>query len=280
MIYFKEKLMKYLENIRIYKYLPFLLIFFFIIFIACSSSKQLTIALSKGVGSEGYLRYCQWLNSLEYKVDCINLYGIPYDEALNLLHKSSGLILTGGPDVHPDRYGKIEDTARCVIDVERDTLEFMLIEKALEMKIPIFAICRGEQILNVALGGSLIVDIPEDHPNAISHRCEFSDTCLHKVTINTNSELFKITGVNSGIANTNHHQAVDKIAEVFKPVAFTEDNIIEAYEWAEPKNRSFLIAVQWHPERLDKSNPLSTPLLKVFLQKVNEFKEQKMITHK
>lgn len=273
--------MKYLKNIvnNIISRLLILSVPIFLI-LSCSSPKTLNIALSKGIGSEGYLRYCQWLNSSNHKVNCINLYNIPYEEALNLLKESSGLVLTGGPDVHPDRYGRIEDTSRCEIDPIRDTLEFMLIEKALEMKIPIFAICRGEQILNVALGGSLIVDIPEDYPNAITHRCPKSDTCFHYVRILKDSKLYKITGVDAGIVNTNHHQAVARLAEPFKAVAFSEDNIIEAYEWIDPSNRSYLIAVQWHPERLDKSNPLSINLLNEFLKKVVEYERNRKVAQK
>ncbi len=272
--------MKYFQNLKINLLSFFLLLTICSLISACSSSKTLNIVLSKGIGSEGYLRYCQWLNSSDYKVNCINLYNIPYDQALSLLMKSSGLVLTGGPDVHPDRYGKIWDTARCEIDPIRDTLEFLLIDKALEMKIPIFAICRGQQIFNVSLGGSLIVDIPDDYPNALTHRCPKSDTCFHHIKISEDSELYKITGVNAGIVNTNHHQAVDRLADSLKVVAFTEDNIIEAYEWIDTTNRSYLIAVQWHPERLDPQNPLSVNLLKVFLQKVVEYERKKKIVQK
>lgn len=238
--------------------------------VSCSAPKSLKIGLSKGIGSTGYEAYCKWLNSADYDVECINLYNIPYEEAKLLLKECSGLVLTGGPDVHPGRYGLPHDTSRCDIDLKRDTLEFMLIEEAQKLGMPIFAICRGEQIFNVAFGGSLFVDIPEDVGLKVQHRCVNPDTCFHQITISDGTLLQSISGVDNGLVNSNHHQAVNILAKEFIATAFTEDGLIEAYEYKDKSSKPFFIAVQWHPERLTKGHPLSEPLLKRFLQECRE----------
>jgi len=242
-----------------------------ILFLSCiwgCSDNRIKIALSKGAGSEHYNQYANWLKTHNNDIDCIDLYFIDRDRAVSILKECSGLVLTGGPDVHPDFYGKGWDTARCNIDMIRDTLEFEIIKQALRMKIPILAVCRGEQILNVAMGGTLIVDIPEDFDKDIAHRCEDPTTCYHEVEIMPGTMFEMICGIDSGLVNTNHHQAVDKLAPVFKIAACSHDGLIEAYEWIDPVGKSPLIAVQWHPERLDNDNPLSFNLAEYFLHKV------------
>jgi putative glutamine amidotransferase len=243
------------------------------IFWGCSDDR-IKIALSKGAGSPGYTQYSKWLKSYSDDIDCIDLYFIERDRAIEILKGCSGLVLTGGPDVHPAFYGKGWDTARCEIDMIRDTLEFTIIKEALKMNIPILAICRGEQIMNVAMGGSLIVDIPEDFDKMITHRCDDPSTCFHKVEIMPGTMLEMICGTDSGLVNTNHHQAVDRLAPVFKIAACSYDGLIEAYEWLDPAGKSPLIAVQWHPERLGKDNPLSSHIAEHFLHDVFIYKKE------
>lgn len=257
-----------------------LLLFAVCVFYGCSDQRT-QIALSKGAGSVHYNQYAKWLKSYEEDVDCIDLYFIDRKRALDILDDCSGLVLTGGPDVHPAFYGKGYDTARCSIDRIRDTLEFALIQKAMKLDIPILAICRGEQILNVAMGGSLIVDIPEDFGEEIIHRCEESSNCFHEVFVVEGTNFKKITHVDSGVVNTNHHQAVDEIAPEFRVSAYSKDSLIEAFEWAEPAGKPPLIAVQWHPERLSHDNPLSSMIAEYFLLKVKEYEINKNnITHR
>jgi putative glutamine amidotransferase len=239
------------------------------------SDDRIKIALSKGAGSDSYTQYASWLKSYNPNIDCIDLYFLDRNKAVDILKECSGLVLTGGPDVHPDFYGKGYDTARCAIDMIRDTLEFALIKQAMKMKIPILAICRGEQILNVAMGGTLIVDIPDDLGDMIIHRCLDHTDCFHKVEIMPGTMFEMICGVDSGTVNTNHHQAVDKLAEVFKIAACSHDGLIEAYEWIDPNGKPPLIAVQWHPERMDRSNPLSSHLAEHFLHEVMIYHQRK-----
>lgn len=247
-----------------------------IICVACApKEKPLIIALSKGAGSESYEKYESWLKSSNPNIECIDLFFIDRDEALEILEKADGVVLTGGPDVHPFHYGKDFDTIRCEIDLVRDTLEFDIIKIAKEKGIPMLGVCRGAQIINVALGGSLIVDIPEDTDSEVIHQVEEGDA-MHEIII-VDSYLSKISGVRTANVNSNHHQAVDVLAKGLKASARAADGIVEAFEYKNQKN-DFLIAVQWHPERMGSSDTLSMSIAKEFLHHSEKFREKKSLT--
>lgn len=236
-------------------------------------SEPLRIAISKGSGSESYLNYGRWLKNVSPGIELIDMINYSPNEAAKILESCHGLVLTGGGDVHPGRYGKEADTSRCQMEPERDTLEFALIEKALSLKMPILAICRGMQILNVALGGTLIVDIPQDHPSKISHSCKDKFSICHQVDILPNTYLHQITGVlRDGVTST-HHQAVEYLAIGLIPSAIAEDGIIEGFEWLNKNDKSPIIAVQWHPERM-KNSKLSEPLAREFLKNALNYKSR------
>jgi putative glutamine amidotransferase len=171
----------------------------------------------------------------------------------------------------PGYFGKAEDSARCSIDPYRDTLEMSLIGAALEREMPILAICRGMQILNVALGGTLIIDIPEDHPNPEIHQIDDGDA-MHMVRLNKNSLLFKLAKIDSAEVNSNHHQAVDILADKLTASAVSRDGIVEAFEYTDYENLPFMIGVQWHPERLGHPD-MSDAIGKIFLEKAEEFRK-------
>lgn len=251
-----------------------------IVLFACQTekSKHLTIGISKGIGGAGYLQYTTWLKSLDSTIEIENFYGFSIDSAKKLLKKCDGLLLSGGPDVHPNFYGKPEYDSLCEIDNYRDTLEFALIKSALDNKMPIMGICRGFQILNVALGGQLYADIPTQLSQSVRHRCENKDSCLHKINFiafDENLDFMK-NHLNNIIVNSNHHQGVSYLAEVLQPLAISDDGLIEAFSWKNPKGKSFLLAVQWHPERLSKINPnLSDSLGIRFLKATRNFYKTK-----
>lgn len=236
------------------------------------SKDKIRIAISKGEGSQSYLQYKNWLLSINTDLEIINLFGLSYDKALEELSKCNGLVLSGGPDVNPAFFGKEDERNLCEIDDKRDTLEFKAIEFALNRKMPILAICRGMQIFNISQGGTLITDLKTFHPSNIEHQCKLKDTCFHLVKINSCNTLPELNNAKNLLVNTNHHQAVDKIASSLKPYCYSEDGIVEAYEWKEPSDKSFLIAVQWHPERLSNVNTeLSDNLAKIFLKEVENY---------
>jgi putative glutamine amidotransferase len=233
--------------------------------------KKVTIGFSRATSEERYQLYIDWLKSIEPDFEYVNFYGNTISEALDLLENCSGFVLTGGADIHPSFYNRPDEAHKCEIDTYRDTLEFPLIEKALEMKLPLLAICRGEQILNISQGGDLIVDIEADYDSTINHKSEKDQSNYHKISIDTSSDLFKISHVNFFDIVTSHHQAVKTLAACFKPVAFADDGILEAYEWKNPEGKGYLSAVQWHPEKGDYINYLSHVIGKEFLRNVYLF---------
>jgi putative glutamine amidotransferase len=229
---------------------------------------MIKIGFSRATGEERYQLYLSWLKSIDPSFEYINFYGIDAKDALPELEKCSGIVLTGGVDVHPSYYGKEEDADRCEIDLKRDILEFALIEKALALKMPLLAICRGEQILNVSQGGDLIVDIPADHGSSIIHSSATDQLAYHSIAIDSTSILYNLIRVNSFDIVSVHHQAVKNLAPCFRATAFADDRIIEAFEWKEPAGKSYLNAVQWHPEKGDFYNALSQVIAKDFLERV------------
>ncbi|MCI0744954.1 MAG: gamma-glutamyl-gamma-aminobutyrate hydrolase family protein [Verrucomicrobia subdivision 3 bacterium] len=171
--------------------------------------------------------------------------------------KCDGVLLTGGDDVQPRIYR--DDLppalARTVhpADGERDLLELMLVDEVFRQRKPLLAICRGHQVLNVALGGTLVVDVASEMPDALNHsRTDKKDKIVHDVQVSVGSLLAKATGVTRLGVNSSHHQAVGKIAKPLRITAVSIDGIIEGLELA-PAQRHFLpylLAVQFHPERL------------------------------
>jgi putative glutamine amidotransferase len=238
-----------------------------------TGSKKLLIALSKGSPDSSYANYYRWIERIDTAAEGIDMYAMPIDSALVLFRECSGLILTGGTDIHPEYYGKAYDTVRCwPIDDHRDQLEMRLLDSAIAWGIPVLGICRGHQMINVALGGSLVVDIPQDRGTAVIHQCEDYLNCFHPVRLDPASQLAGIAGVKEGVVNSNHHQAADAIAPGLKAVAFTSDGVVEALEWADPAGKTFLLGVQWHPERMELSNPLSDALGRKFLNEVTKLR--------
>ncbi len=247
-----------------------LLVSISIIFIGCVTSSppppKVKIAISKASGGENYEKYAKWLKDNSSYVETIDLYNMDYESAINVIAGADGLLLSGGPDVHPKHYNKAEDTARCSIDLHRDSLEFELIRRALKLEMPILGICRGEQILNVALGGSLVVDIPQDLPQSkVVHQKPDGDA-MHKILVKSGTLLHKITSMDAGLVNSNHHQSVHKLASNLDASAITEDLVIEAYSYKNFEFMPFLLGVQWHPERLSYENPFSYKIARAFVE--------------
>lgn len=227
------------------------------------------IALSKS-----YDTYQDWLLASDSAVEFVNLYGLDVDEAIEKLSLSDGIVVTGGEDIHPERYGLTGDTVLCnTINTYRDSLDAAIITYASREGIPLLGICRGMQMMNVALGGSLYADIPTQYPGKVAHRMpEFEDT-LHTVTVNQASLLHLIGGQYQSEVISNHHQGVRKNAPDLRIVAKSDDGLTEALEWKEPAGKGFMLGVQFHPER--NSSKLSAALAKHFTEEVNRYHERK-----
>ena len=162
-----------------------------------------------------------------------------------------GLLLTGGGDIHPSNFGESYHPTLKYVDEARDELEIPLCQEAIEADLPVFGICRGIQVMSVAMGGSLYQDIPTEYPEeAVTHTAENHKDARHEIEINE-SRLSKIVEKEIDAVNSAHHQAVKDIGEGFVVTAHcTEDGIVEAME--DPSKR-FVIGVQYHPERMTKT---------------------------
>ncbi len=242
-----------------------ILIFFIVMVMAsaCTQKAALHLRIALSSASENYIN---WIHRSDSTVVLVDLKGLSPDSAIKLLSTCNGIVFTGGEDVVPSRYGKTTDTARCQSNPSRDSLEFVLVRKALKMKLPILGICRGQQLLNVSLGGTLLTDIPTDHPSEVIHRSEDYLHCYHHVKVENGTLLKEICKSDTGWVTSNHHQAVEKLGEDLRVSAYSADGLPEAIEWIDPKEKGYFMAVQWHPERMPKENPLSDPLARAFLQ--------------
>ncbi|MCE7988295.1 MAG: gamma-glutamyl-gamma-aminobutyrate hydrolase family protein [Caldilinea sp. CFX5] len=177
-----------------------------------------------------------------------------------LLDRLHGLILSGGGDVHPKYFGQeLAGAEPESIDLKRDELELALAQAALARDVPLFAICRGCQVLNVAAGGGMVQHLP-------GHRSPKDSTAFHDVTIAPTSRFQAIVGMDRLPVNTFHHQGMDlaSMAPLFTPVALAQPDewLVEAYE---SRQHRWVIGVQWHPERVFELDPGHRRLWSSFL---------------
>lgn len=178
------------------------------------------------------------------------------ESSRTLLERVDALVLTGGDDVSPARYGEPPHPALGRISDERDAAEIALVQTARELGLPTLAICRGVQILNVALGGTLIQDIPSQVGAEINHDPDTPRTShSHQVEIATDSRLARAIGVTHMEVNSVHHQAIRRVAPTLRVVATAPDGVIEGVETA-PDDPWWCVGVQWHPEDMfERSEP-------------------------
>lgn len=208
--------------------------------------------------------YEAWLKVLCPDVTPVDLYSLPTDEAIRQASAASGILLSGGADMHPSLYNCPEDLHLCRdIDDKRDALEIELIQMALRLKLPLLGICRGLQMLNVAGKGSLHADIPSMLQHEVAH--SGTEDQWHDVSLSAGSTLSRIAGIIQGKVNSAHHQAIDSLSSMYEASAFSSDGLIEAIVLHQSYNHPFCMAVQWHPERMDTANPLSGLIGKAFV---------------
>ena len=162
-----------------------------------------------------------------------------------------GLLLTGGSDLEPGYYGEEPLPKLDVTLPERDTFEMAVLEHALQRGVPVFGICRGMQVLNVALGGTLYQDLPSQlEDGSIAHRQQMPKwQWTHEVEVNDSSEVAKITQSTDLRVNSYHHQAIKGLADGLVAVAHASDGVIEAVEYRDLSER-WLVGVQWHAEAM------------------------------
>lgn len=178
------------------------------------------------------------------------------------LDRVDGLLLPGGIDIEPTRYSAQPHPMLGETDGVRDAFELAITLAAWERRMPLLAICRGLQVLNVALGGSLIQDLPSERPSSIAHRqTEPRPEGTHEVAIEPGSMLARLIG-DRCIVNSFHHQALDRVADDLIVTAAAPDGVIEAVESG---SRPGILAVQWHPEEMQSTDAAARSLFVHFV---------------
>ena len=175
------------------------------------------------------------------------------------------LLIGGGGDVNPARYGRVRiDNGTVEVDPERDALDFRLFEDARRAGVPVFGICRGLQVVNVAFGGTLVQDIPSERPSAVVHQRARDEKTRrdHAVVVTARTLLAAIAGPGDPSVNSRHHQAIEGVGRGLAVTAVAPDGLAEAIE---APGDPWLLGVQWHPENL-LGDPVSERLFAEFLR--------------
>lgn len=194
----------------------------------------------------------------------VNLTG---EQLAELVRRADGVLMTGGEDIEPEHYAPnlAPELAATVKETEpqRDVLEIALVKEIFRQQKPLLCICRGHQMLNVALGGTLIVDIPSQIPGALRHKqMERKMEPVHEVNIVSDSQLTALLSASQIGVNSTHHQAVDRVAAPLRVTGKAADGVVETMELKDPSQLPFLQSVQFHPERLYDRYPAFAELFR------------------
>ena len=233
-----------------------------LIFSSCENKQQKTIILSKASSN-----YVKWIESENIIV--LDAYTIKNTDSI--LKLADGIILTGGEDINPLEYNDTTNLKVCgPINYSRDTLERKLFDFALENKIPLMGDCRGMQMMNVASGGTLYGDIPTEIGTEIIHRN--NGEVMHEIVLSSemtyyNNLIFPLYK-DTFLVNSWHHQGLKDVAENIHIIARSYDGLPEA-AIMDTSVHPFIIAVQFHPERLGKENPIHKQMRTSFFRAIS-----------
>ena len=227
--------------------------------------KKITIGVAD---CSKYDKYASWISE-EPDIEVVKL-GYSQNN-FDEIKKCQGILLTGGEDVHPRFYDKPELLKFCYpddVDERRDEFDLNLIGYSQKEGLPLLGICRGLQITNVYFGGSLIPDLPSfgkfDHSKFGEGRDRY-----HSISLDPHSQLSKISSLLTGEINSAHHQAVKHVGSGLVANCYSPDGVVEGLERIKPEGKSYLMLVQWHPERMtDQTNALTKNIKESFLNEV------------
>ena len=223
---------------------------------------------------EKHTNYINWLQEGDGTIEIIRLSAD--EDNLNLINECDALVLSGGVDIHPTFYGneKLDyENAPDTFKKQRDEFEINMFNKAMENKIPVLGICRGLQLINTILGGTLKQDLGSGL-NKIHWGEKKAYDKAHAVTVLENTLLKNITHIERGVVNSAHHQAINQLGTGLKANAVSDDGTIEGIEWESKTGKPFLLAVQWHPERMYQyqlnGSALSKNIRDYFIQAIKQ----------
>ena len=218
----------------------------------------------------GYENYPLWIKGDDADIEIIELSWLKqnWDE----IEDCDGVVLTGGVDVSPKFY----DSERTDYpnhpeewNEARDEFEMHVFETAMNLGHPVLAICRGMQLINVALGGNLIQDLQEAGKS--DHTKHDGVDGEHGIAITENSLLHEVAQETTGKINSAHHQALGDVSDELMVSATSVDGVVESVEWKDKHDEPWMLCVQWHPERMeDKNSPLSKNIRAKFLEEVRK----------
>lgn len=189
----------------------------------------------------------------------------PEEEDMDQLYElCDGLLFTGGHDVDPALYGENPFPQCGALCASRDRLEAALFRRAFDEDKPVLGICRGLQLLNVLLGGTLYQDLPSQLPGAMEHHMSPPyDRVCHQVALKEGGRLRALLGIEALGVNSYHHQGVRVLAPCLQTEGVAPDGLVEA---ASCPDRRFCVAVQWHPEFNYRTEPTSAALFRAFVE--------------
>ena len=212
-----------------------------------------------------YENYAGWITQ-PGNVELVRL-GYRFDNADDF-NRCDAVFMTGGEDVHPKFYKKteyIEQFDLTDFDERRDEFEMDILSRWKSSKKPLLGVCRGLQLFNVFMGGTLIPDLPSF--GKFNHSKKQKDPRYHPIEVDPNSELYSIVKETSGQVTSVHHQSIDRIASGLVTNAITADGVIEGVEWLNPSEKAPMVLVQWHPEVInDKESPFAKNIREHFIK--------------